>query len=92
MSKNDKSEPTLKKIYRSRNDRVIFGVCGGLGEYFKIDATIFRIIFLLLFICGATGLILYLLLAIIIPKDRSDRGLMEQGGDFSTNLKIKFKV
>lgn len=56
-----------KKLYRSKNDRVIFGVCGGLGEYFEVDSLILRILFILLTFTGGSGLIIYLILAIIIP-------------------------
>lgn len=56
-----------KKLYRSRTDRVIFGVCGGLGEYFEVDSLILRILFILLTFTGGSGIIIYLILAIIIP-------------------------
>lgn len=46
---------------------MIFGVCGALGEYFQIDPTIIRIAFLLGIIFYGTGLLLYLILAIVIP-------------------------
>ena len=48
---------------------MIFGVCGALGEYFGIDPTIFRILFLLGIIFYGTGLLLYLILAIVIPSE-----------------------
>ncbi|MDE2311715.1 MAG: PspC domain-containing protein [Patescibacteria group bacterium] len=57
-----------KKLYRSRTDKVIAGVCGGLGEYFNMDSLIFRVIFLALLFAGGSGFWLYLILAIIIPK------------------------
>ena len=47
-----------KKVYRSRTDRVILGVAGGLGRYFNIDATIVRIVFVLLALGGGGGVIL----------------------------------
>jgi phage shock protein C len=56
-----------KKLYRSKTDRIIFGICGGLGEYFEIDPIIFRILFILLIFTGGSGVIIYILLAIIIP-------------------------
>lgn len=59
-----------KKLYRSFQDRKIAGVCGGLGKYFNIDPTIVRVIFLVLFICGGSGLLLYLLLWLIVPDER----------------------
>jgi phage shock protein PspC (stress-responsive transcriptional regulator) len=56
-----------KKLYRSKTDRIIFGICGGLGEYFEIDPLVFRILFILLTFTGGSGVIIYILLAIIIP-------------------------
>lgn len=58
-----------KRLYKSRNNRVLCGVCGGLGEYFNIDPTIIRLILVLL-ICGAgTGIIAYIIAAIIMPEE-----------------------
>lgn len=66
------SEPTSaqsrpKRLYRSRKDRVIGGVCGGLGEYFGIDSLAVRLVFLILLFFGG-GLILYIIFWIIIPQ------------------------
>lgn len=58
-----------KRLYRSRTDKQIAGVCGGLGQYFKVDPTIVRLIFILLAITGGPGLILYIVLALIIPEE-----------------------
>jgi phage shock protein C len=66
----EQNKKTIKELYRSSNNRIIFGVCGGLGEYFEIDPIIFRIIFLALTFSGAgSGLFIYILLSIIIPKE-----------------------
>ena len=56
-----------KRLYRSRKNRVIFGVCGGLGEYFEIDPFIVRIIFVAMTLAGGSGILLYLILAFLIP-------------------------
>lgn len=56
-----------RKLYRSREDRIITGVCGGLGEYFTVDPILIRLVFVLLAIMGGHGILLYLLLAIIVP-------------------------
>ena len=57
-------------LRRSRSNRIIAGVCGGLGEFFGISATWFRIGFLIALIPGGIpGIFLYLLLWLIIPKD-----------------------
>lgn len=61
------TQPKPKRLYRSRTDRVIGGVCGGLGEYFGIDSLAVRLVFLILLFFGG-GLILYIIFWIIIPQ------------------------
>ncbi len=56
-----------KKLYRS-NDRKIFGVCGGVAEYLGVDPTIVRIIWLLVAISGGTGIVLYLIAALLMEN------------------------
>ena len=58
-----------KKLYRSRHDRILAGVCGGLAAYFQIDAVVIRLIFVVLSLSGGTGVLLYIILAIIIPLE-----------------------
>lgn len=64
-----------KKLYRSNNDKVFGGVCGGIAEYFEIDAVIIRIIFVLsvFFLFQGWGVLVYIIMLIIIPK----RNLLE---------------
>ncbi len=57
----------MKRLRKNQN-RMIFGVCGALGEYFHIDPTLIRILFLISIIFYGTGLLLYLILAIVIPE------------------------
>ena len=57
-----------KRLYKSNTNRMICGVCGGLGEFFGIDATIIRLIVAILG-CTSTGIILYIIAAIIIPDE-----------------------
>ena len=57
-----------KKLYRSRTDRMIGGVCGGLADYFSIDATIVRLIFVLLFLTGSAGFWIYIVLLLVVPE------------------------
>ncbi|MDD4531522.1 MAG: PspC domain-containing protein [Candidatus Pacebacteria bacterium] len=59
----------IKKLYRSKTNRVIFGVCGGLGEYFEIDPLIVRILFIVLSMAQGAGIIAYVILAILVPED-----------------------
>lgn len=56
-----------KRLYRSRTNKMIAGVCGGLAEYFSIDPVIIRIIAVALAISGGTGVLIYLLLWLIVP-------------------------
>jgi phage shock protein PspC (stress-responsive transcriptional regulator) len=58
-----------KKLYRSRRDRMISGVCGGLGDFFGIDSTLIRVIFALLAIFGGSGLVIYLVMLLIVPEE-----------------------
>jgi phage shock protein C len=58
----------VKRLYRSRKNRVIAGVCGGLGEYFNVDPVIFRILFVILLLPGGfPGLIPYVILWLVVP-------------------------
>ncbi|MFA6184582.1 MAG: PspC domain-containing protein [Candidatus Shapirobacteria bacterium] len=58
-----------KKLFRSVDNNIIAGVCGGLAEYFQIDGSLVRIIFILLAIGGGSGLLIYLILWLVIPKE-----------------------
>lgn len=57
-----------KRLYRSRRQRMICGVCGGVGEYFNIDPTLVRLAWALIGLTGG-GLIIYILAAIIVPEE-----------------------
>lgn len=57
----------VKRLYRSRQDRIIAGVCGGLAEYFAIDPIWTRLAFILLFFIGGSALIIYLIMWLIVP-------------------------
>lgn len=62
-----------KKLRRSRSNRWIAGICGGLGEFFGLSAFWFRLLFLILLLPGGLpGLLPYLLLWIIIPMERRE--------------------
>jgi len=62
-----------KRLYRSNTDKQIAGVCGGLAEYFGVDPTIVRVIFVAAMLLGGPGLILYIILAMVIPDQSSVR-------------------
>ncbi len=70
-----------KRIYRTTNEKVIAGVCGGLGEYFGIDPTWVRLLFVLSLFAHGLGLLAYLIGWIVIPKEAevTTEGLAAEG-------------
>lgn len=68
LNNETRAEPvTQNRLYRSTSERVIAGVCGGLGEYFAVDPIWFRIGFVLLALGGGSGVLIYLLMWLIVP-------------------------
>jgi phage shock protein C len=65
-----KMNPTNKKLYRSRTNRMIFGVCGGIAEFFAIDPTIVRLVFVAGALLGFGSFILiYLVMFFVVPEE-----------------------
>jgi len=58
-----------KQLYRSTENKMIAGVCGGIAEYFDIDPTIIRIIAVVLLLAGSAGFWIYIILWIVVPKN-----------------------
>ncbi len=58
-----------KRLYRSKSEKMIAGVCGGLASYFGVDPTLVRLVFILLFFAPPSGLLLYLILMLITPLE-----------------------
>lgn len=58
-----------KKLYRSRSDKKVAGVCGGLAKYLNIDPTVVRLIWTIVVVCGGAGLLAYLICALVIPEE-----------------------
>ncbi len=56
-----------KKLYRSNKDKMLCGVCGGIGEYLNVDPTLIRLLWAIV-ACSGTGILVYFLAAIIIPQ------------------------
>ena len=56
-----------KKLMRSSTDKKLGGVCAGLAEYFDMDTTLVRALWLLVVLCGGTGILLYVILWIVLP-------------------------
>jgi phage shock protein C len=58
-----------RRLYRSRSDRVMGGVCGGLAQFFTIDVTIIRLLFLFAALFGGTSLLVYLVMLLVVPEE-----------------------
>jgi phage shock protein C len=73
-----------KRLYRNENDKMIAGVCSGLAEYFDLEVTWMRIIFVFAFIFGLSGFIIYLILWIVVPS----RPIMPNYSAFNTDYRV----
>lgn len=83
-----------KKLYRSADDNVVAGVCGGLADYFKIDSTLVRIIFVLLSLGGGSGILIYFIMWLVVPiesETRKNKKNDEDLEDFVDDVKNKAK-
>ena len=58
-----------KRLYRSTSERMISGVCGGIAEYFNIDPTLVRLLFVIFGFAGGPGILAYIILAIVVPEE-----------------------
>ncbi len=61
-----------KKLYLSRTDKKLYGVCGGMAEYFDVDSTLIRILWLALTLAGGSGILLYLICSLVIPENPNE--------------------
>lgn len=61
-----------KRLYKARGSRVLFGVCGGVAEYFKVDPTLVRLAFAAAVLLWGSGVLLYIIAAIVIPEPPYD--------------------
>ena len=61
-----------KKLYKSVKDRKLTGVCGGIAEYFDIDSSIVRIVWLVLILCAGTGILAYIICAIVLDDNPNE--------------------
>jgi phage shock protein C len=59
----------MKKLYKSRTNKQVSGVCGGLADYFKVDATLIRLAWVIFGCCGGAGLVAYIICAVIVPDE-----------------------
>ena len=60
-----------KRLYRIESGKMLAGVCGGIAEYFDIDPTLIRALWVLFCILGGSGILLYTILAVLIPSEDS---------------------
>ncbi|CCX91723.1 MAG: PspC domain-containing protein [Oscillospiraceae bacterium] len=58
-----------KKLYKSNQNKMLDGVCGGIAEYFGIDPTVVRLIWALFSLMGGCGILAYIIAAVIIPRN-----------------------
>jgi len=65
------TNPEIKRLYRSKTDRMLGGVCGGMGVYFNLDPVLMRLVWVILFFAGGIGVLGYILAWIIIPEEPS---------------------
>jgi phage shock protein C len=59
----------MKRLYRSSKNKILCGVCGGIGEYFNVDPTLIRLLWILFCFAGGAGILFYLIAWIIVPKN-----------------------
>lgn len=74
-SMDDNNSP--KQLRRSRTARMISGVCGGIAEYFGIDANLVRLVMVVLTFFGGTGVLVYLIAWVLIPEEDADTSIAE---------------
>jgi len=84
----DEMENQDKRLYKSRSNRVISGVCGGIGEYFGIDPTVLRIVLVVLIFFKGVGLLIYFIAWLCMPKRRQDEYVYQnyQSGGPQNNI------
>ncbi|MBO7276844.1 MAG: PspC domain-containing protein [Bacteroidales bacterium] len=59
----------MKKLYRSRINKKLCGVCGGFAEYFEIDPTIVRLLLIIFVLCGGAGILAYIVAALVMQTN-----------------------
>ena len=89
---------TQKRLYKSPDNRMIEGICGGIGEYLDVDPTFVRIIWLIFTFAGGAGLIAYIIASVVVPERPiedvycpSCGAETEQGADYCRQCGSKLK-
>ncbi len=70
-----------RRLYRDPDNRVLGGVCGGLGAYLDVDPVIIRVILVVLFLAAGVGLLIYIIMWIVVPEARTTAQKLEMRGD-----------
>jgi phage shock protein PspC (stress-responsive transcriptional regulator) len=78
MNEHITDSPRLRRLERTSSDRMLAGVCGGLGRYFDLNPTVFRVGFVVLTLLGGAGVLVYLAAVIVMPSEGTERSLAEQ--------------
>ena len=69
MTESTTAQPAVKRLERSRDDRMLAGVCGGLARYFELNPAFYRVGFVVLTLLGGAGILIYLAAALVIPEE-----------------------
>src|SRR2546428_13583480 len=69
MSEHITEQPAVKRLERSRSDRMLAGVCGGLARYFDIHPAFYRVGFVVLTLLGGAGILIYIAAALVMPDE-----------------------
>jgi phage shock protein PspC (stress-responsive transcriptional regulator) len=77
MSEHTLHTPIVKRLERSRSEKMLAGVCGGLGRYFDIAPAVFRLGFVVLTVLGGAGILVYLAAVLVMPKEGEDASIAE---------------
>lgn len=77
----DEQPPRTKRLRKSADEKVLFGVAGGIAEYLDIDPILVRVVFVALAFAGGMAVLIYVILAILMP------GPDDEGADFGANLR-----
>lgn len=68
---------TTKTLQRSKSNRILTGVCGGIGEFLNVDANLIRLAFAVFTLLGGSGVLLYLIAWLLIPEEGAEASVLE---------------
>lgn len=78
-----------KRLYRSTNDRMFAGVCGGIAEYLDVDPTLVRLVFAALTLMGGPGIIAYVILMLVVPEEPDETWKAKHGDDQASEARYE---